>query len=87
MPGVPMLKTTIGDWGRAKVSADRALGQIRAFAEAVKILNASRVRFAILGGNYRLITEINYVSQVVYIRFIGTHADYDKVDARAVKDY
>lgn len=61
-------------------------GVLQSFPKA-KVLNASRVRFPILGGSYRLIAEINYGSGVVFIRFIGTHDDYDKVDALTVKDY
>jgi mRNA interferase HigB len=45
------------------------------------ILRNGRVVFNICGNKYRLITEINYLRQWVFIRFIGTHNDYDKIDA------
>jgi len=45
------------------------------------ILKAGRVVFNIYGNKYRLITHINYLRQWVFIRFIGTHNDYDKIDA------
>ncbi|HZL08992.1 MAG TPA: type II toxin-antitoxin system HigB family toxin [Prolixibacteraceae bacterium] len=45
------------------------------------ILKSGRVVFNICGNKYRLITDINYDRQWVFIRFIGTHSEYDKVDA------
>ena len=48
------------------------------------IYRAERVRFEIAGGSYRLIVAFKFRSQIAYVRFIGTHADYDKVDALTV---
>jgi mRNA interferase HigB len=48
------------------------------------ILKAGRVVFNICGNKYRLITHINYLRQWVFIRFIGTHTDYDKIDAEKI---
>lgn len=50
-------------------------------------LNGERVRFPILGGNYRLITAIHFPSQVVWIKFLGTHAAYDRIDALTVDEW
>lgn len=44
------------------------------------ILKSGRVVFNICGNKYRLIVDINYERQWVFIRFIGTHKEYDKVD-------
>lgn len=45
------------------------------------ILKNERVVFNICGGSYRLIVKVNYERSWVFIRFIGTHSDYDKIDA------
>lgn len=45
------------------------------------ILKSGRVVFNICGNKYRLIVDINYDRQWVFIRFIGTHDEYDKTDA------
>ena len=48
------------------------------------ILQDGRVVFNIAGNKYRLIVWINYPYRVVYIRFIGTHREYDKIDAQTI---
>jgi len=49
-----------------------------------KVLNATRIRFEIECGNFRLIASFNFRSQVAYVKFIGTHAEYDRIDALTV---
>jgi mRNA interferase HigB len=58
----------------------------QSFKTADPIAN-SRVVINIAGNKYRLILEINYQNQWVYICFIGTHQEYDKVDAATVSIY
>jgi mRNA interferase HigB len=48
------------------------------------ILKDGRVVFNIAGNKYRLVVWINYAYRVVYIRFIGTHAQYDKIDVQTI---
>ena len=62
-------------WYRHVLKAD--------FATA-SILRGGRVVFNIAGNKYRIVVWINYPYRVVYIRFIGTHAQYDAIDAQTV---
>ena len=55
----------------------------RHYAHA-SIIGSDRVVFNVGGNKYRLITVVHYQRQTVYIRFIGTHADYDKINAATV---
>ena len=48
------------------------------------ILKDSRVVFNIKGNSYRLIVKFNYEKQWAFIRFIGTHAEYDKINADTI---
>ena len=48
------------------------------------ILKNNRVVFNICGNKYRLVVKINYEAQIVFIRFIGTHKEYDKIDVEAI---
>ena len=64
------------DWTRpADVKAD--------FGNA-SILRDGRVVFNIAGNRYRLVVWINYAYRVVYIRFLGTHDEYDAIDAQTI---
>lgn len=58
--------------------------EVKAMYGDASILKGSRVVFNICGNKYRLITKINFPYRVVYIRFVGTHEEYDKVDAGSV---
>ena len=48
------------------------------------ILRNNRIVFNVKGNTYRLIVAVKYEFQVVYIRFIGTHSEYDKIKAEEV---
>jgi len=50
-------------------------------------INAERCVFDICGGNYRLIVSFGFSSRIAFIKFIGTHARYDRVDAATVSDF
>ncbi len=48
------------------------------------ILKNNRTVFNIAGNKYRLAVEINYPAQIIFIRFIGTHQEYDKIDVETI---
>lgn len=48
------------------------------------ILKNNRTVFNIAGNKYRLVVEINYALQIIFIRFVGTHQDYDAVDVETI---
>jgi mRNA interferase HigB len=51
---------------------------------SASILNDNRIVFNIKGNKYRLIVKITYEYQMIWIRFIGTHAEYDKINATEI---
>jgi len=55
----------------------------RAYPSASFLAN-NRIVFNIKGNHYRLIVKINYPYQMIWIRFIGTHAQYDKINAKTI---
>lgn len=49
------------------------------------IVSADRVVFNIKGNDYRLITAVDYPRRTVYIKWIGSHGEYDSIDAKTVQ--
>ena len=49
-----------------------------------RVIGNNRAVFNIRGNRYRLVARVNYHYKIVYIRFIGTHAEYDRIDAERV---
>jgi mRNA interferase HigB len=58
---------------------------VKAQYRSASILKNRRVVFNIKGNDYRLIASVAYRYQAVYIKFIGTHAEYDALDAETVE--
>jgi mRNA interferase HigB len=56
----------------------------RSYATA-SVLSADRLVFNIKGNDYRLVAAIDYRRQILFIKWIGTHGDYDRIDARTVQ--
>lgn len=72
-------------WYRDALQADWSTpAEVKAQFRNASILKDGRVVFNIGGNKYRLVVWINYSYRVVYIRFIGTHEQYDAIDAQAV---
>jgi mRNA interferase HigB len=55
-----------------------------AYANA-SVVGKDRVVFNIKGNDYRLVVAIDYARQVVFIKWAGTHAEYNKIDVATVK--
>jgi mRNA interferase HigB len=58
--------------------------ELRNSYATVSILKDNRAVFNIKGNEYRIVVRINYDRGWVYIRFVGTHAEYDKIDADTI---
>ena len=57
---------------------------LKSYANA-SIVGPDRVVFNIKGNDYRLVVAVNYRHQIVFVKWIGTHADYDHIDVKTVK--
>jgi mRNA interferase HigB len=72
-------------WYRLTLQADWSTPiDVKAAFGNASILKDGRVVFNIAGNKYRLVVWINYDYRVVYIRFIGTHSQYDKIDVQNI---
>ena len=72
-------------WYREALAADwRSPADVKRQFGTASILRDGRVVFNIGGNKYRLVVWINYPYRVIYVRFIGTHAQYDRIDAQTI---
>ncbi|WP_275287282.1 type II toxin-antitoxin system HigB family toxin [Halomonas elongata] len=58
--------------------------ELKADIRTASILKSGRVVFNIGGNKYRVIVAIRYTQQIAWVRFVGTHAQYDQVDAESI---
>ena len=72
-------------WYRQVRAADWASpAEVKRDIRNASILKDGRAVFNIAGNKYRIVVWINYPYRVVYIRFIGSHRDYDAIDAQTI---
>ena len=81
----PDAEGPLREWYRAASSADwRSPADVRRRFSSASILPGNRAVFNIKGNDYRLVTMIDYPYHRVFIRFIGTHAEYDEINAAEI---
>ncbi|MDP7341850.1 MAG: type II toxin-antitoxin system HigB family toxin [Alphaproteobacteria bacterium] len=72
-------------WYRQVRAADWATPtDVKRDIRSASILKDGRIAFNIAGNKYRIVVWTNYVYRVVYIRFVGTYAQYDAIDAQTI---
>lgn len=72
-------------YDEAKVARWLTPQAIKDHYASASFVGNNRVVFNIKGGSYRLVTAVSYRFEAVYIKFIGTHAEYDRIDAATVE--
>ena len=81
----PDAEKSLKAWlAEAKAADWKNPADIKAQFRSASILQDSRVVFDICGNKYRLVVKINYPISIIYIRFIGTHREYDKINAEEI---
>jgi mRNA interferase HigB len=84
----PQAKPSLEHWERlTKAASWASIQDITSVFSKSKGLNHERIRFEVQGGNYRLIVAFDFGRQAAFIKFIGTHAEYDRIDALTVSQF
>ncbi len=83
-PANPALKAWFKDVSDAEWGSFKDVQEAFNRASAV---GSDRIVFRIRGNHYRLIVRVNFEFSIVYIKFVGTHAEYDKIEADTVDHY
>lgn len=61
--------------------------ELKAQFRSASVLKNNRVVFNIAGNKYRLVVSVDYQRQVMFVKFVGTHAQYDEIDAETYDAY
>ncbi|MCH8318525.1 MAG: type II toxin-antitoxin system HigB family toxin [Bacteroidetes bacterium] len=74
----------IGWYNKAKKSNWENFNDLKTQIANVSVLGNDRAVFNIKGNDYRLVVAMDYEKQIIWIKFIGSHAEYDKINAKTV---
>jgi mRNA interferase HigB len=81
----PETKVVLHRWRTlVKAASWSSMDDVRLAAPNAKILNGERARFEIAGGNVQMVVAFDFGRRIALIRFVGTHAEYDRIDALTV---
>ncbi|MBI5132023.1 MAG: type II toxin-antitoxin system HigB family toxin [Rhodopseudomonas palustris] len=84
----PEAKMSLERWyALTKAAMWASTDEVQKAVPKAKVLNRERVRFEIAGGNFRLIVAFDFRRQVAFVKFVGTHAEYDRIDALTVSQF
>jgi mRNA interferase HigB len=82
----PAVSAALDAWfAEASGASWRSSADVKRHYASASIVGADRVVFNIKGNDYRLVVAIDYEKSIVWIKWIGTHAEYDKIDVRKVR--
>jgi len=81
----PETKASLTHWQSvAKAASWASVTEAQQSFSKAKALNGERVRFEVAGGNYRMIVAFDFMRAIAFVKFLGTHAEYDRIDALTV---
>lgn len=81
----PQAKGLLDAWyAEVKRAEWKSFSDVKAVYGSADVVTGNRVVFDIGGNKYRLVVKIAYQCAKVYVRFVGTHAAYDKIDAKTI---
>jgi mRNA interferase HigB len=84
----PETKVPLERWYKLASAAHwKSTDEVQKAAPKAKVLNSERVRFEIAGRDYRLVAAFDFRRQTVFVKFVGTHAEYDRIDALSVSQF
>ena len=80
------LKAAIEAWfDEVRKARWKSTADVKRRYATASIVTADRIVFNIKGNDYRLVTSVDFEKGIVWIKWIGTHREYDKIDVREVK--
>jgi mRNA interferase HigB len=80
------LKASLDAWfDEVKKARWTSAGDVKRLYATASIVSADRIVFNIKGNDYRLVAAVDFEKGIVWIKWIGTHKDYDRIDVKEVQ--
>ena len=80
------LKAALDAWfDEARKAQWRSTADVKRLYATASVVTADRIVFNIKGNDYRLVTAVDFEKGIVWIKWIGTHKDYDQIDVKEVE--
>ena len=84
----PLTRVSLTHWlVVAENAAWSSTNEVIAVFSKAKTVTAERVRFEVAGGDHRMIVAFHFRRGIAFIKFIGTHAEYDRIDAEPSNNF
>ncbi len=81
----PATRASLTHWLNVTKAANwTSAAEVQGDFSKAKVLNGGRVRFEVAGGNYRMIVAFDFRRSIAFVKFLGTHAAYDRIDALTI---
>ena len=82
----PALKAALDAWfDEVRKASWASTADVKRLYASASIVSADRIVFNIKGNDYRLVVAVDFEKAIVWIKWLGTHRDYDGIDVRKVK--
>lgn len=84
--GQKAVKAALDAWFHEVQRAEwRSPPELKQSYATASIVSGDRAVFNVKGNDYRLVAAVDYGRQIVFVKWIGSHRDYDRIDARTVQ--
>lgn len=82
----PALKAALDAWfAEVSRAAWASTADVKALHATASVVSAERIVFNIKGNDYRLVVTVDFEKAIVWVKWIGTHKDYDRIDVEEVE--
>lgn len=79
------MKAALDAWfAEVRKSRWRNMSDVKRLYRSASVVTSERIVFNIKGNDYRLIVSVDFEKSIVWIKWIGSHAAYDRIDAREI---
>jgi len=84
----PSARASLDHWLNITQAADwSSTNDVQQTFPKAKILNSERIRFEVAGRAFRLICAVDFRRRIIFVKVIGTHAEYDRIDVMTISQF